>query len=163
MRFERIHPINMQNLQQGIQHLYNYLGKHNVLWRPEGQWDFHNSLYERLEHERRRGLDETFWQFLVDELARWKAFRGQKGITKEFIYEMGLERLERLRTSYTPLSACCAPLDYGFNQVNWADVSPLFEVAAEIKPVKSPVFASKLCHFLCPSIFPVFDNTLAGC
>jgi hypothetical protein len=39
-------------------------------------------------------------------------------------------------------------------------VAPLFEVAAEIKPVLSPVFASKLCHFLCPSIFPVFDNTL---
>ena len=40
--------------------------------------------------------------------------------------------------------------------------SSLFEVAAEIKPVKhgSPVFPSKLCHFLCPSIYPVFDNTL---
>jgi len=156
MRFERIRSINIENLQHGIKHLDNYLKTHsNVLWER----DFHNSLYERLEHQRSRGLDEAFWQFLVDELAKWKAFRPTP---REIIIERGLERLERLRTHYAPLSTVSVQLDHGLSQVSWRDVFPLFRVAAEIKPVKhgSPVFPSKLCHFLCPSIYPVFDNTL---
>jgi hypothetical protein len=79
----------------------------------------------------------------------------------ETINKRGFERLERLRTHYEPLSTVSVRLDHELT-VTWRDVFPLFKVAAEIKPVKndSPVFPSKLCHFLCPSIFPVFDNTL---
>jgi hypothetical protein len=144
-------------VQRGIAYVLEYRRNQNKSAR--GEWDFNNYLYNRLAHERRRGLDVVFWQFLVDELARWKAFRPY---TKEYTNEMGLERLERLRTHYALLSARCAQLDFRLNEVSWVDVFPLFEVAAEIKPVisPSPVFASKLCHFLCPPIFPVFDNTM---
>ncbi|MGA7644474.1 MAG: hypothetical protein WBW56_19915, partial [Syntrophobacteraceae bacterium] len=102
MKSRRIRPVNMLNLQSGIEYLFKHFREQNM--PAEGEWDFHNSLYEELTHERRSGLDVTFWQFLVDELARWKAFRP---FTKKFTYEMGLERLERLRTHYAPLSACC--------------------------------------------------------
>lgn len=39
-------------------------------------------------------------------------------------------------------------------------------MARSIKGVESPVFASKLCHFLLPNIFPVIDHAVVdvnGC
>jgi hypothetical protein len=154
---QSIRSINIENLQQGINHLCVYVGTHKVSW-----WngDFHNSLYQSLEYQRRRGLHEDFWRFLVQKLVEWKAHRNQKGITKQDIYTRGCERLDRLRNHYTVLLPHCTEPDY--DELSWVNVSPLFEVASEIKPVEgnSPVFPSKLCHFLCPSIYPVFDNTL---
>ena len=45
----------------------------------------------------------------------------------------------------------------------WKDVSTLFDLTQRIKGSQSPVFASKLCHFLFPSAFVVVDWTLTGC
>ena len=41
--------------------------------------------------------------------------------------------------------------------LKWSDIKNLLDIAAEIKTAKSPVFASKLCHFLRPNIFIVAD------
>ena len=63
MKSRRIRPVNMLNLQSGIEYLFKHFREQNM--PAEGEWDFHNSLYEELTHERRSGLDVTFWQFLV--------------------------------------------------------------------------------------------------
>ena len=42
--------------------------------------------------------------------------------------------------------------------VTWEDIAPLFQVLGDIKGSASPVFASKLGHFLFPRVFVVIDN-----
>jgi hypothetical protein len=44
----------------------------------------------------------------------------------------------------------------------WSGVEPFVAIVNEIKGVKSPVFSSKLCHFLLPPVFPVIDNREMG-
>lgn len=39
------------------------------MWDKGGQWQFQNDLYRKLEGERRDGLTEHFWTFLVDEVS----------------------------------------------------------------------------------------------
>jgi hypothetical protein len=43
----------------------------------------------------------------------------------------------------------------------WEGAAPLFSLASEIKP-SSPVFPSKLCHFLFPKLFTPMDNEVIG-
>jgi hypothetical protein len=42
--------------------------------------------------------------------------------------------------------------------VEWEDLESLYRIAFDIKGVNSPVFGSKLCHFLLPDAFPVYDR-----
>jgi hypothetical protein len=44
--------------------------------------------------------------------------------------------------------------------LEWDSVAPLFEVAHSIKGGPRPTFGSKLCHFLVPSAYFVWDNKL---
>jgi hypothetical protein len=44
----------------------------------------------------------------------------------------------------------------------WEQIAPLFAIAHAIKDVDSPVFGSKLCHFLLPDAFPVIDRSAVG-
>jgi len=47
------------------------------------------------------------------------------------------------------------------DNVTWKDVSSLYRTADEIKN-HSPVFASKMCHFIFPKVFIVMDNLATG-
>jgi hypothetical protein len=60
----------------------------------------------------------------------------------------------------------CAPFldtDIADPAVRWEAVREFAEVVCRLKPTRSPVFTSKLCHFLLPKVFPVIDGlALAG-
>src|SRR5439155_1515538 len=53
-------------------------------------------------------------------------------------------------------------LDADITTVTWDQVKAFPTEVAYIKPTKSPVFTSKLRHFLHPKIFPVVDNAGMG-
>ncbi|MBB5868048.1 hypothetical protein F4553_001427 [Allocatelliglobosispora scoriae] len=46
--------------------------------------------------------------------------------------------------------------------MRWSEVEPFVRAVALIKPTRSPVFASKFCHFLLPAVFPVVDRAVLG-
>jgi len=148
----------MENLRRGIGERFMYVEKKGQ--SREGEWDFHNDLYCALESYRRRGLDEEFWDFLVDKLWEWRAIRGRKEHTKLGIRNEGLKRFSHLQRCFYRLAGNGNSELPTVEMVQWVDVEPFFKVAQEIKGVSSPVFASKLCHFLVPAAYFIFDNTL---
>ncbi|TSK08556.1 MAG: hypothetical protein FPO08_04410 [Geobacter sp.] len=151
-------PVTLENLRIRIDHLFKRLAKHGK--QSEGVWDFHNNLYCRLEEHRGRGLDHEFWNFLVDELAKWRAIRGRPEHTKRAIRDAGLKLLPDLKYCFYRLAGKVTNELPTIETLVWSDVEPLFEVAAQIKKVSSPMFASKLCHFLVPSAYFVTDGEL---
>ena len=53
-------------------------------------------------------------------------------------------------------------LDGDIATVDWDDIAQFTAHVKAIKDVASPVFTSKLCHFLAPRLFPVVDNEGMG-
>jgi hypothetical protein len=151
-------PVTLENLRRGIEQLY---ARHNQQGKPsKGRWDFQNAFYLELDERRRGGLDTRFWDYLVDELSKWKAIRGRAEHTKQGIRDRGLKQLSELQRCFYSLVPEGRKSLPALESVEWADVSPLFELAHQIKNVPNPMFASKLCHFLIPSIYFVIDGTL---
>jgi hypothetical protein len=58
--------------------------------------------------------------------------------------------------------SCADLVDADITNVTWDAVSDFPSEVAKIKGVSSPVFASKFCHFLVPTVFPVVDNAGMG-
>jgi hypothetical protein len=94
----------------------------------------------------------------VDILWDWRAIRPK---TKEYIGERGAIALEELNRNVEAIRKGRAG-NFEITDITWEEVEPLFQTAIRIKDVARPVFASKLCHFLLPSIFPVIDNEYIG-
>ncbi len=149
--------VNRSNLLRGIEYIYSYQKKKGA---PSiGVWDFHNGLYLALATYRKNGILPTYWQELVDILWDWQAIRGVRGITKEYIFEEGKKRMDKLIKYYQKIYIS-SNKQYSLENVKWNDVVDLFTTSQDIKGVASPVFASKFCHFLLPHLYPIIDNTL---
>ena len=121
--------------------------------------DLNNGLYIQLTELRVNGLDEHWWKPIVNHLSVWIANRPK---SKKFIYARGIERLQELNGEYERILAACDNLEPNLETTSWETLSPLFAVANSIKGVDSPVFGSKLSHFIFPSAFPVIDNEVIG-
>ena len=134
------------NLQAGIR-----------LWHWDR--DFHNEYYQQLSRWKQNGLNEAWWWQIVDELAKWKATRGQ---TKHQIGVRGVERLKRLQAPYNQIIGSTAGRPLNLTTATWQPLEELYSVAFDIKHIDSPVFGSKLCHFILPNAFPVFDHAVIG-
>lgn len=155
---QKANPVTLDNLQTGIDQVFTRLKEQG---RPsKGSWMFHNDLYCRLEEHRVRGLDQRFWDFLVDKLWEWKAIRGTSVHTKNYIHDEGQKRFPELQSCFARLAGNEANNLPTIEMLGWAEVEPLFKIAAQIKGVSSPTFASKLCHFLVPGAYFVTDGTL---
>ena len=89
----------------------------------------------------------------------WKAIRPG---TKDSTRERGLEHLVQLNEDYFGLSERTKGSDRDLSTATWEHLSGLFDTAVSIKGVTSPVFASKLCHFIFPNAFPVADRAAFG-
>jgi hypothetical protein len=140
--------VNVGNLQSGIS---------VCLQHPKWPRDFHNRLYTDLNGGL-DVLDEQSWNFLLDELGRWRAIRGR---TKDWIFARGVERITRLRETRQNIIDRFGRTPE-LSDLQWCDVTPLFTVAAEIKDVDSPVLPSKLCHLMLPGCFVVADRQVVG-
>jgi hypothetical protein len=144
----RARAVNLENLRIGIRK------------RQKG-WDDHNRLYLDLEDWRRKGqgITEDFWKFLFNELhLRWGATRHKpKG---RDIFKKGSDNLDKLTALYNELSKHGDPNSLSFKTIDSDHFSALFELANSIKGSSPPTFGSNLCHFLFPSAYFIWDNTL---
>jgi len=136
-------------------------------WRFSG-WgmDIINSEYEGIYKARAWGLTNDWWNNTVDLLWAWKAIRSRRAPnTKEEIKRRGGTQLAELAAIYDSIRAS-SNSEPNIADVRWDDIAELFEVAFEIKccdrKIGSPVFGSKMCHFIFPKVFPVIDNLATG-
>lgn len=139
--------IALDNLKAGLE------------WWRKGDWprDIHNADYYDIYDVRAAGASEQWWTATVGRLSQWRAYRGPNPPnTKAEITRRGVQCLGAIAAKYakvvasSPTEPCIADLD-------WDDAAPLYGLGSEIKP-GSPVFASKMCHFLFPKLFIVMDN-----
>lgn len=139
--------LNNKNLQKGI-----------ALWYTT-TWprDFHNDFYQDLHLRRQRGLNTEWWRPTVDDLWRWKAIRPLK---KEIVLARGENSLQHLQREYARVQGIPGNRTPSLSNLDWRDVANLYHIASQIKNVNSPVFGSKLCHFIMPDAFPVMDSNI---
>jgi hypothetical protein len=147
----RVEPMNIEvslaNLRAGIR----------VFKVRKWPADFHAGLYARQAKQRAGGLTEHWWSETVDDLGLWLATRP---LSKADVRERGLMALSRLNSAYDQLPR----VGTEFGEIGWSSLSRLFDVACSIKPTlrPSPVFPSKLCHFLRPDLYVVVDRAVVG-
>ena len=139
------------NLEAGIAYWFNTKAK----WGD----DFHNAYYEDFNYRQRNGLDEEWWEWMVHELRSWQASRPK---TDAYIRERGRQRLHELQAARERILAAAEPESPGLENTNWKLLSELYLCAKSIKNVDSPVFGSKLCHFIIPNAFPIIDGEAIG-
>ncbi len=133
-----------------------------ALWRTQKTnlpRDFHNEFYQELSRLKQNGLNAAWWGQIVNYLSGWKALRPS---AKEEIYGRGVERLEQLQAAYNRIVASCGEQSLSLTVANWTSLEELYAVAFAIKAANSPVFGSKLCHFILPNAFPVIDRDVIG-
>jgi hypothetical protein len=139
--------LSIENLKQGMK------------WWQQGKWppDYHNHDYYKFYQDRADGLTEDWLNLTVDRLAQWRAIRSRKPPnTKAEILDLLKTKLPNLRAEYRRI------LDFSkdepsTNTVSWQDIDALYRMMADIKN-RSPVFASKLGHFIFPKVFIVMDR-----
>lgn len=139
--------LSVENLKRGME------------WWCRSKWtaDYLNHDYYTLYQDRAGGLTEQWLLLTVDRLAKWRALRSRKPPnTKLQFRELLMARLPLLQTEYKRiLSLSCD--EPSVNTLSWRDINNLYEILAEVKN-RSPVFASKLGHFIFPKVFTVMDN-----
>lgn len=130
-------------------------------WWTHPTWnkDFHNGMYKNLLEKRNEGFTMGYWSILVDELCRWRANRPME---KDVLYDKGIRRLRDLEYEYEKIKKIYSTSNPSFEILQWGDLSSMFEVVREIKGNLSPVFPSKLCHFILPGAYLVIDNVFIG-
>jgi hypothetical protein len=152
----RASPVTLESLHRGLDRLFAQRKSKNE--PGEGVFNFDNdSLYRRLEQHRKRGLDEPFWDFLVAQLRAWGALRPN---TNAEIRAAGLQRLPQLKQAFLELVGEPSSELPRLETLEWNQVRPLFDIAHDIKGSSTPMFASKLCHFLVPTAYFIWDNKL---
>lgn len=133
--------------------------KTGLKWWREGNWpqDIHNSDYYEIYGIRAAGPTEKWWTSTVERLGQWHAYRSRKPPnTKVEIHSRGLGCLNELQVQYAQIIASTGT-EPSIVNLPWESVSAVFKTASNIKPY-SPVFASKMCHFLFPKLFIIMDN-----
>ncbi|MHB8109196.1 MAG: hypothetical protein ACYDHW_04085 [Syntrophorhabdaceae bacterium] len=129
-------------------------------WREKTKWppDLHNTIYYELYDLKRNGLSGVWWAKTIDRLWDWRAIRPLK---KNAIKVRGLKLLPTLQEKY--LDICAKTQDEpSFLDFEWNQIADFYNILANIKASNSPVFPSKLGHFIFPRLFIVMDNKATG-
>lgn len=148
---QEVQPIDMSTLSAGV-----------AWWRTRTNWpaDFHNRDYRVMAAENPNGrFDAVWWANVQPRLTRWNAFRP---VPRSLVAANVEARADALAQAW---KICCEPYrdaDIAAPEVTWEAVRAFPDVAATLKPTRSPVFPSKLCHFLLPKVFPVVDGLALG-
>ncbi len=129
-------------------------------WKYKYHWpsDFHNQDYLELQRQLENGITPSIWNKLVDRLSAWRANRP---LSKSVIRERGLSVLDTLNAEVEKVNRLYNKRPT-LSDVEWHAIEGLYLITHRIKNVTSPVFASKLCHFIFPDVFPVIDNEYIG-
>ena len=136
-------------------------------WPKRFDADFHNAFYFELEGINNKGVFRengcmtTWWhEDICPKLDDWNALRpsnklDQTKIKTPCFWKGFKDTANKLRDDLNGR-------DITSDTVRWKLCKDLFDTAHEIKPVKSPTFPAKLCHFIFPALFPVSDLKLVG-
>ena len=141
-------PFQPNELNQGIEY-----------WRHTN-WpqDFHNAFYQHIANLWVQGLfNQEWWDAFLPILRQWRATRPR---SSEYLTERAQNRFDALRNIW--INNIVNVIGQDIEAIEWQNIAPFVGMVAEIKNVQSPVFSSKLCHFLAPHIFPVVDNAAMG-
>jgi hypothetical protein len=131
-------------------------------WRTKTNWpaDFHNRDYPVMAAESSNGrFDAAWWAKVQPRLTQWNAFRPTP---RSVVAAQVAAQADALARAWR---SACEPLrevDISAAQVTWEALHAFPDVVATLKPTRSPVFPSKLCHFLLPKVFPVLDGVALG-
>jgi hypothetical protein len=139
--------LSIENLKQGM------------IWWQRGKWpaDYLNHEYYSIYQDRASGLTEQWLILVVDRLAKWRAIRSRKPPnTKTEILALLKAKLPYLQTEYQRILDLSKD-EPSINMLSWRDIDSLYRLMADIKNM-SPVFASKLGHFIFPKLFIVMDR-----
>jgi hypothetical protein len=142
--------ISLENLREGI-----------VFWNST-RWgaDFVNGEYVQSYSDRENGITDEWWEKTIVRLGGWGAFRSRTPNARAIAAATGRSLLRAIDCQYRRLCERSAG-EPSIADLNWEDLAPLFGLALEIKS-QSPMFASKLCHFVFPMAFIVIDNWATG-
>jgi len=133
--------------------------KQGMKWWQQGNWprDYHNEDYYSFYQDRALGLTQQWLTATVDRLAQWRAIRSPRPPnTKAQILALLTASLPSLRTKCRKVLTLSKD-EPSIGTVAWQDIDSLYQLMADIKN-RSPVFASKLGHFMLPKVFIVMDN-----
>lgn len=129
-------------------------------WVRKNKWplDFHNEVYHELYDLRQNGLSDDWWNKTVDRLWDWRAIRP---LPKAKIKQSGYKVLPLLQRVYFDLLKETGGEPH-FLDFQWQQIREFYNLLASIKASSSPVFPSKLGHFIFPKLFIVMDNEATG-
>ena len=127
--------------------------------------DFHNSMYRKFDmHKELKPFTEEWWlRFIMPRVGTWKAYRP---VTKGQIIEWALPHLDEMAEAYRESALPC--LETPFEELEWSKISKLPDTVALAKrdnygrPQHSPVFRSKVAHWIMPRLYPVADQEVLG-
>ena len=152
-------PFNLEDLEAGIR-----------VWNGRvvsSEWasDFHNSMYRKFDMLKEvEPFTEEWWlRFIMPRVGTWKAYRP---VTKEQIIEWALPHLGEMAEAYR--ESALPYLDTPFEDLEWSNISNLPDTVALAKrdsygrPQQSPVFRSKVAHWIMPRLYPVADQEVLG-
>jgi hypothetical protein len=150
--------LSLENLDCGVRWWINTVPK----WGP----DLVNSEYVEIFRARDTGITEWWWKETVDRLWDWRAIRSPRPPnSKQQIFGSGVTNLVQIDSIISGIRSY-ARNEPSITDVSWEQIAPLFDVAFRLKCGEkksgSPVFASKMCHFIFPDVFPVVDNLATG-
>lgn len=129
-------------------------------WHAKKNWadDLPAEFYQRLRQKRDTLTPENYWVSLVDTLASWRAIRPY---SKVEIITRGNQVLPEMRLRINEMKEKHFD-EKRLTEMEWHDLEGFFDFCKKIKGVDSPVFASKMCHFIFPNLYPVIDNVFTG-
>ncbi len=129
--------------------------------KPKWLVDFGDYRYLELKQLKANGLSEQWWQKIVSLLWDWRAIRP---FSKGTILRNGLSSLPLLQAEYDRIERVSGGMEPSLETASWETLAQLYVDASAIKRNKfpSPVFGSKLCHFILPNAFPVIDQEVVG-
>jgi hypothetical protein len=132
---------------------------HGMKWWQQSTWasDYLNLEYYTIYEDRNGGLTKGWLGLTVNRLARWRAIRSKKPPnSKEQIFALLSGILRELENQYQRILNL-SKREPSVTHVSWEDIDPLY-TTGDIKN-GSPVFASKLSHFIFPKVFIVMDRS----
>jgi hypothetical protein len=149
----------LESLRRGIE-----------VWREKSvtdEWpsDFHNAMY-RMNDLRLAvaPFSPSWWdESIMTRVVAWRAYRP---VSAPQIRQWALPLLEELEGLY--YSEIEPLLNVPFEDLEWGQLERFTELVAKAKRdvhgnvQGSPVFRSKVCHWIAPRLFPVADQAMLG-
>lgn len=128
--------------------------------------DLHNAMYTEMDMALQQDPFSTAWwhDFVSRRVASWRAYRP---VSCAEIEAWAAPLLDDIRVAY--LETVIPHLHTPFDELTWEGIQSLPNIVAKAKRRRedlsvqpSPVFRSKVSHWIAPRLYPVADNEVLG-